>query len=503
VATGGAATGGDVATGGAATGGDVATGGAATGGTSSLPPQAILQYKFEDGSGPNAVDSTTNGNDGALSTGVLWSTTGRNGGAVSFAAGDASITMPQGLLTGAHALTISAWVKLTSNAAENRLFYFGTSSTHLTLTLNNSASPAGISLRFQGPTGGELVLTSPTQLPTTGQWSPATGVTLPTTAVWKHVTVTMSPAGAAMYIDGKIVAQDNTLAIDPATLGSTTTNLVGSSPTGQAFQGLIDEFYMYNYVLPVAGAKPDDIRTLAWPKTDYSVYHLDEGQGTATVDSSTRAMDGTLSEGVTWVDSPFGKGVMLANDKSAAAQQFVTLANGIIPASCINGTFSAWINLTSNDTDAPVFEAFGSTTSGTTVTSTGFTRLTTYSTADSAAVLYFDWINGTKLWHLKQKPAVYSTGQWTHIAAVRGPAISATDGKTYDGRYEAVYLNGELKTSVSDTKTGAGFMISTQSYLGKSYVANTPGFNGAIDEVLVACRQYQPDEIKQLAYKPN
>ena len=39
-------------------------------------------------------------------------------------------------------------------------------------------------------------------------------------------------------------------------------------------------------------------------------------------------------------------------------------------------------------------------------------------------------------------------------------------------------------------------------YLGRSFNPATPGFNGAIDEVLVSCRAYTADEIKQLAYLP-
>ena len=486
VATGGEpSTGGTVTTGGepsmggaVTTGGEPSTGGAvttggepSTGGTSSVAPQAILQYNFEDNTGTNATDSTPNHNDGTLTSSVVWSASGRNGNAVSFAGADSSVAMPTGLLAGSHALTISAWVQLTASAAENRLFYFGTGSTHLTLALNDSASPAGISLRYQGPTGGELVLTSPTQLPTTG--------------VWKHVAVTLSSAGAAMYIDGKIVAQDNTLAIDPSALGATTTNLVGSSPTAQVFQGLIDEFYVYNYVLPLS-----EIRQRAWPKTDYTIYHLDEGTGTATVDSSDRAINGTLTGGPTWVASPFGTGVMLANSPATAAQQYVTLADGIMNNCTTAATFSAWINLTTNTTDAPVLE-FGSD-------STHYTSFQTYSTSKGGPVLSLYWINATKTYTCRQTGASYTLGQWTHIAAVRG---ANTNGA---GRYEAVYENGVSKFSASNTSTSANFATPTPlSFLGKSQVATTPGFNGAIDEVLVSCRQYTDDEIKQLAYVPN
>jgi hypothetical protein len=220
------------------------------------------------------------------------------------------------------------------------------------------------------------------------------------------------------------------------------------------------------------------------------MYHLDEGTGTATVDSSDRAINGTLTGGPTWVASPFGTGVMLTNSPATAAQQYVTLPDGII-ANCTTAvTFSAWINLTSNTTDAPVLE-FGSDI-------THYTSFQTYATSKAQPVLSLYFLNGTKTATLRQLGASYTLGQWTHIAAVRG------NNTTGLGRYEAVYENGVQKAVTADNKTSAFFAIPTPlSFIGKSQVATTPGFNGAIDEVLVSCRQYTDDEIKQLAYVPN
>jgi len=482
-ATGGAATGGEAATGGAATGGEAATGGAATGGTSSVPPKALLKYDFEEGTGTTTADPTNN-NVGTLSAGVLWSASGRNGKAVSYTTADSSISMPDGVLKDAHAVTISAWVKLTASAAENRLFYFGAmdATSYLTLTLNNSATPAGISLRFKGETSSEVALTTPTQLPV---------------GVWKHVAVTLSSTGASMYIDGKVVAHSS-LAIDPSTLGSGTKNFVGTSPTGQVLNGLIDEFYVYNYELPVADASADaDIRRLAWPKTDYSVYHLDEAAGTSTVDSSDRGINGTLT-GTTWetakIPSPFGTAVMLTNNPTATpALQYVDLGDGIFKDCTTSITISAWVQHTTNTTAAPVVE-FGQD-------STHYTNVTTYVTASPAGVgLSFYFINGTSSsFILNPKGSFYPTGQWSHIAVVRGD-MPVTGGA---GKYAAVFVNGELKSSTTDTKRGANFWpTTTLNFIGKSQFDTTAGFNGAIDEVLVACRQYTADEIAQLAYKP-
>jgi hypothetical protein len=326
-------------------------------------------------------------------------------------------------------------------------------------------------VRFKATTGTEQVLTTPTQIPL---------------SIWKHVTVSVSNVGAALYIDGKVVAQDQTLVMDPTTLGTPMTNLVGSSPTaGQAFQGLIDEFYVYNGILPMS-----DIRLLAWPKLDYTMYHLDEGTGTSTADSSDRGANGTLTGGATWVASPFGTGVKLTNsdNPAVAAQQYVALLDGAIATCTTAITLSAWINLTTNTTDAPVLEfAQGDTL---------LTNISTYATAKAQAVLAHYFLDDTKTFTVRQLGASYTLGQWTHIAAVRG------DNTNGVGRFSAVYQNGVQKAVLANTGTGAFYATPTPlSYLGRSHVPTMAGFNGAIDEVLVSCRQYTDDEIKQLAYR--
>lgn len=459
-------TGGSESTGGTpATGGSAGTGG--SGGTGGLPI-AILQYKFEELSGTTAQDSTPNNNDGSL-TSVTWSTSGRNGGSVSYAAADSTIAAPGGLLDGVHALTVSAWVNLTASAAESRLFYFGGTGTYLTLVLNNSSTPAGISLRFQGPTGAERVLTTATQLPL---------------AVWKHVTVTVSSAGSAIYIDGKIVAQDKALAIDPSTLGTTTSALVGSSPTpGQALQGRLDEFYVYDGVQPLS-----EIRTLAWPKSDYSIYHFDEGSGTATADSSDRAINGTLVGAATWVPGPFGTAVYLNNTTTAPAQQYVDLADGVIANCGANSTFAGWINLVLNYPNARFLD-FGND-------DTHYVSMTTryQSGTQDVSCLQFQFLYPTS--RTVRATASWNLGQWYHIAAVR----NATD--TLGTNWIRLYVNGQMIGNGA-ISTGTIYGLTTGNYFGKSAIATNVGLNGSIDEIVVACRPYTDDEIKQLAYLPS
>ena len=186
---------------------------------------------------------------------------------------------------------------------------------------------------------------------------------------------------------------------------------------------------------------------------------------------------------------------MLTNSPSTApAVQYVALANGSLAGCTTRATFSAWINPTTNTTIAPVLE-FG-------YDSTHYTNVTTYVGGSSpGSALSFYFINGTGSSFVVTQKLSYASG-WTHIAVVRGD-----DPANGVGRDAALYVNGGLQASTNNTKRGANFWDATTStttsnFLGKSQVATTPGFNGAIDEVLVSCRAYTADEIQQLAYLP-
>ena len=287
--------GGSVSTGGVShTGGSSATGGTTTTPIILPPSSAMLKYDFDVSTDTVATDSTTNAHNGTL-TNVNLTTTGRNTDGATFGAADSAIVLPLGLFAQTKMLNVSAWVKLTENSVDNRLFTLGDGTTsYLYLTLNDGAATPGIRLKFLAPGGTEKTVFTPTQLPLN---------------VWKHVTVTVTAAGAAIHVDGKVVAKDPSLIIEPSVLGETAGGVVGNSPAGtNAFQGMIDEFYLYE-----GGLTRSEILALSAPKTDYSVFHFDEGTGTTTEDSSDRNKDGTLIGGATWAPGIMGTAVKLDN----------------------------------------------------------------------------------------------------------------------------------------------------------------------------------------------
>ncbi|HEY3595483.1 MAG TPA: LamG domain-containing protein [Polyangiaceae bacterium] len=421
----------------------------------------ILKYDFEDGAGTMITDSSTNARHGVLSDGV-WGMQGRNGGGVSFAAADTSVAIPHGQLANVHQLTIAAWVNLTANAADNRLFYFGVGAdAYLSLALNDSN--AGMSLRFKTAGGTEQVVTSATQLPI---------------GVWKHVAIALSSGGTSIYVDGKVIMQ-SALVIDPATLGTTTDDFVGNAFGGaEPLQGVIDEFYMYQRALTTA-----DIATLAWPKTDYSMFHFDEGTGTATADSSDRAKSGTLMNNASWVPGVFGNAVHLDNPVTPPAVQYVDLADGIISDCGANLTIAGWLNLDSL-TDNARFVDFGNDIDHYVYVVPRYT---------GSNVLRFSLKNLSANNRASGVGFAWTTSRWYHIAIVRQAAVVS------------LYVDGVLLTGNPSLSTGFavnGFGATVNNYFGKSQDDTMAGLDAAIDEILISCRAYTGDEIKQLAYKP-
>jgi hypothetical protein len=428
-----------------------------------------LKYDFDTSGDGVATDSTANARHGTL-TNVTVSGTGRSTSGASYTAADSAIVMRQGLFAQTKMLNVSAWVKLSADSTDNRLFTIGDGTTsYLYLTFNDGGTTPGIRLRFLAPGGTEKTVFTPTQLPLN---------------VWKHVTVTMTAAGTAILIDGKVVAKEPSLIIEPSVLGETAGGIIGNSPDGtHAFQGIIDEVHLYE-----GGLTRSEILTLSAPKTDYSMFHFDEGTGTTTEDSSEKNKDGTLIGGATWVPGISGTAVKLDNTNTGPAVQYVDLTDGLIQDCGVNLTVAGWINLETNHFMAPFFEVA--------LDGTVNLFLGTAYKKDPDLTFQMGW--NTTSWATCRASQVWQMGQWYHIAAVR----SGT-GSTVQTYINGVPLTPVLNDWGSSTRAYSDWGATPMNYFGKSRDDfNYPGLDATIDEILISCRAYTPGEIAQLAYRP-
>jgi len=221
----------------------------------------VAWYKFDDGSGTTAVDSSGHAHNATLSaigggTAAAFSTTHQVGtGSANLTSNGAQgvgslITVPTSLNTmgATTAITISCWVNVRTERAWQRLFDFGNSMTagYMFLTtaqaLTTPNSPRfAISLTGNG---GEQVIdmTAPAVL---------------STGVWHHIAVVLGTGTTytgTLYIDKAVAGTNNAMTLRPSNLGSTPNNWIGRSQfaVDPFFDGFIDDFRIYSRALSTA-----------------------------------------------------------------------------------------------------------------------------------------------------------------------------------------------------------------------------------------------------------
>ena len=124
---------------------------------------------------------------------------GEIGNALQLSGNSEYVQLPNGLVSGLHDFTISAWVNPSANSAWSRVFDFGTGTNNfMFLTLSAGGGP----LLFADilPSGRGDVIAAPSTLPLN---------------TWSHVAVTLSGNTGTLYVDGQPVATNNNMTITP------------------------------------------------------------------------------------------------------------------------------------------------------------------------------------------------------------------------------------------------------------------------------------------------
>jgi len=241
--------------------------------TSGLAPGQRVQI----GTGPAAETRTIARitNSGATGPRVP----GKLGNAVQLSGNGEYVSLPNGIVSGLHDFTISAWVNPSANTAWSRLFDFGTgTSNYMFLTLSAGGGP----LRFATTTtgnGAEQQLNAPGNLPLN---------------TWSHVAVTLSGTTGTLYINGQPVATNTGMTINPAALGTTNQNWIGRSQfsADPFLAATVDDFSIYSRALSAA-----EIATLASGQPsagDVADYKFDEDSGEVALDSSGHGHNATI-----------------------------------------------------------------------------------------------------------------------------------------------------------------------------------------------------------------
>lgn len=204
----------------------------------------FLHYSFDEISGTTVTDSSSNKLDGMVPAGGTW-VSGKLGGGLDLSGQQQYVTLPAGILTSLHSITVALWVYWRGGAVWQRIFDFGSGSSQWMYVSPNSASSSMPGLRFAMLNGAP--------------YEYGMGVNLASKA-WSHVAVTLASPDSAIYINGESRATSVLMAIQPSDLGNTSQNWIGRSQydTDPYLDGIVDDLRIYDRAL-----SPAEISALA------------------------------------------------------------------------------------------------------------------------------------------------------------------------------------------------------------------------------------------------
>jgi len=244
-------------------------------------------WKFDDGSGTSAADSSGNGNTGTLTNGPPW-TAGMLNGALTFNGTNQYVNLGGAAsLAGGSAVTVSAWVKSTGSDGE--------------IVARRDLSQGSMSWELL-ITGGKARFTNMTSAGSNFDYQVTSGSSI-STGVWTHIAgvYTSSDGVLRIYVNG--VADGTTIGSGTIAAHSGVKTFVGaysdaSSLPANSFAGTIDDVRVYNRALSASdvmtlytstGGTSGDIKTGL-----IHYWKLDEAPGTTTAADS--AGTATLSK---------------------------------------------------------------------------------------------------------------------------------------------------------------------------------------------------------------
>src|SRR5271157_4496927 len=207
---------------------------------------AVGYWKFDDGAGTQAVDSSGNGHTATLVNGVGW-VRGKIGDAVSAnAARRQYVSIPAIDLSGTQAVTVTLWANRTYSTSEGHALFEATSdytsSTTGFAVFPDDATCSGVQAALRGDTG-----------------SSANCYSQPSSGVWHHLAFVFDKSQTGgneveFYVDGVLQSANRCLQ------AATNTNEFGNNPIylfsragiTQFNSGRMDDLRIYNSALTAA-----------------------------------------------------------------------------------------------------------------------------------------------------------------------------------------------------------------------------------------------------------
>lgn len=421
----------------------------------SLPP--VGYWKFDEGSGNVAHDSSGNGHDGTTYT-TTW-TSGIDGNALQFNGVDSYVEAASSpSLSGFTQLTLQAWVKVdTLSMPKGYIVAKSDGFAHPDMNDEYGLFIAGHDVNFHvsGP-GGASYLTFPVAANAINE-----------VGRWYFIAATWSGSTYAIYIDGTLASSG---AANPGTTP------VGFAPltVGQIghwswtyFQGIIDEVKIYNYARTASDIQSDYNAVATSGLVGY--WKFDEGSGTIAYDSSGSGNNGVIHYAA-WVNGAVGKALQFNG-----ADSWIEIPNSPTLTGLSQITLEAWIKE----------ESIPSRPNGIISKCDGWAPPTNaeyfLGTVDGGRV-FFETDNGVAIFSSQSAQLITQVGRWYHVAG------------TWSGNSYIIYVDGQQVLSGTCTpQTTRSNTLPVQ--IGRHGDWPWVYFQGIIDEVKIYNYARTPGEI--------
>jgi len=301
------------------------------------PPIGLVGFwKFDEGSGIIASDSSGNNNDGTLMNGPLW-VPGVNVTALRFDGNNDFVRVDDSPSLDTSEITILLWINIAEYQNWQRViakYWWSTTGTGSWYMMFNDAGRLTANFNISGSWTTGLAAS---QIPLNG---------------WTYVGLVYNGTHSIFYINGTADSVANTRdgtissSIYPVCIATS----CSASSSQNRFNGTVDEVQIWNRALNASEILAEYQKYAAAPPPSGLVgfWALNESSGTTASDSSSNSNDGTLVNGPLWVPGLVGNGLQFDGNND-----FVSIPH--IPAyQTANGTLMFWIRM--NDlTDNTVF----------------------------------------------------------------------------------------------------------------------------------------------------
>jgi hypothetical protein len=424
----------------------------------------IAWWKFDEGVGTTAFDSTNGRNNSSFGPGTSspsWVEESQclSGKCIKFDGNDYLTATSYPNLS--NELTYNLWIKRNNVTGQQGLISINRTMLQITESQIDWYSDVDVSLVSQATT------LNPNQ--------------------WYMVTVTQSGTNYSIYKDGLLIKSGTTTAID----NTNTNKLIGTYlTTWRPYSGVIDDVKIYTYVRSANQIKQEYSSGLAGQSTSDSstnfggnsikglsdgliaYYKFDEGVGTTASDSSGNNLPSSLGTGdssPTWASGRFGVGVSFDNTNDYIGATIPTINTTVGGYN----TVSFWMYWNGTVGKIPVNLRGGSSN----YYELWFPISTCMGFNTGASDAY--GINPSGL-----------ANKWVHVTLVMYNGLYTGKSKIYiDGvSQEMTQCYGTERTGGAGTSLNLGTMYPGQSYY----------FGGSLDEVRLYNRALSSTEVKSL-----